>query len=119
MGNVANTIYMAVVSHTSWKKRLHDMIETDRYEANVAVEHCEFSQWIQANRSELELYKNFTKVEELHKQFHIEAAKIIQLAKRGKKQQAEAALNYGGAFETISQDLVRNIIAWHDEVLGK
>ncbi len=27
MSQIANTIYQAIVSHTTWKKRLHDIID--------------------------------------------------------------------------------------------
>jgi len=119
MGNLANTIYMAVVSHTSWKKRLHNIIETGKYEVSVAADKCEFSQWLQANRAELEKYKNFAKVEELHEKFHAEGSQIVRLATTGKKKEAGDALNYGSVFDSTSQELVRHIIAWHDEVSGK
>lgn len=119
MGNIANTIYMAVVSHTSWKKRLHDIIDTGKYEVSVAVDKCEFNQWLHENQAELEKYKNFAEVKKLHEKFHLEAAQIVRLATTGKKKEAEEALNYGSAFESVSQDLVRHIIAWHDEVSGK
>jgi hypothetical protein len=110
---------MAIVAHTAWKKRLHDALNTGHVGHELESKNCELSKWLKDNADELSLYEHYNKVSELHDKLHQEADKIIRLARSGKREEAKAAANYGSEFEHISQQLVQNIIAWHDVVIGK
>jgi hypothetical protein len=114
--STANRIYMAILSHTAWKKRLHDAIETGETEYDPDPTHCEFGKWLQNNEAELGQYEQYANIAQLHEQFHDEAKKIVALAVVGQKEEALIAMAYGSEFEKISQKLVHLIIAWHDEV---
>lgn len=117
--NLANEIYQAIVKHTAWKKRLHNVIETGKKDDKVSAEHSELGQWLKANASELSSHKHYVKVLELHEQLYKEAQRIVILAQRGSVEDARTAIEYGSAFERLSQELVHNIIVWHDAVIGK
>ena len=119
MSNIANEIYLAIVKHTAWKKRLHNVIETGKKAENLSVEHCELGKWLKDNAISLSSHRHYSKVVELHDKLHKEADRIVSLALRGKTEEARTAIEYGSEFEHISQELVRNIIAWHDAVIGK
>jgi hypothetical protein len=58
-------------------------------------------------------------VVELHERLHQEAQQIMRLSRNGKHAEAKAAASYGSNFEHLSQELVQNIIAWHDIVTGR
>mgnify|MGYP003572345585 CR=1 FL=1 len=119
MSNIANTIYGAIVSHTAWKKHLHNVVDAGKNESNLGQKTCELSKWFEENVKELSQYKHYPLVTELHNKFHQETDKIIQLALNGKQQQANAAVEYGSDFDKISKELVQTLIAWHDVVIGK
>jgi len=119
MSSNANKIYMAIVAHTAWKKRLNNVIDTGKNTYNTDHHACEFGTWLDENEEELQQFEHYTKVKQLHKKFHFEAANIIDLATSGRGEEAKKALDYGSDFETISHQLVEEIIAWHDVVIGK
>ncbi len=120
MSNTGNTIYQAIVSHTAWKKRLREIIDTGENKYDVDTEHCKFGKWLKENADGLlSIYEHYPQVVHLHDQFHKEADKIIRLALYEKLQEANTAVGYGGDFDHISQGLVRALIAWHDVVIGK
>lgn len=119
MSHAANKIYMAVVAHTAWKKRFHDIVTSGKGECDTNPERCEFGKWLIDNIDEFKVYAYYPKVLELHSQFHQEAHRIMALHLSGKKSEASGAVNYGSEFERISQELVRTVIAWHGEVSGK
>ena len=119
MSNTANTIYQAIVAHTAWKKRLREIIDTGENMYDVSPENCDFGKLLNEHIDELSVYDQYSKVVVLHNEFHEEAAKIIQLALNGHLQEANTAIEYGKDFDNTSQDLVKNLIAWHDAVIGK
>ena len=119
MDHIATTIYQAIVTHTMWKKRLHEAIKNGKYQDSLLTEQDRFTQWLQENADELSLYEHYPKVVELNNKLHNEAQKIMHLAQNGKEKEAEVAIEYGSDFEHLSQKLVQNIIAWHDIMVGK
>jgi hypothetical protein len=117
-------VYSAIVQHTRWKLALKNTIETgtiwEGYEPNP--EQCEFGRWMQENKLELQgltRQQHFDKVDHLHREFHFSAERIVEAAIRGEKNKAQAELDYGSKFDHTSQDLVKAIIAWHDELTAK
>ena len=119
MNNLANEIYLAIVKHTAWKKRLHQVIETGKKTHDIDVEHCELGKWLKENAAKLSSHRHYSSIVDLHNKLHKEADQIVNLASRGRTTEAKTAIEYGSEFEHLSQDLVRNIIAWHDVVTKK
>ncbi len=119
MSSIANTIYQAIVTHTTWKKRLHEVVEQGSNPYDFSIEHNEFNKWLKENVNELSQYEHYSTVVKLNNELHREARQIIHLALTGKQAEAQALIEYGSEFEHLSQDLVQNIIAWHDSVVGK
>lgn len=116
MSTLANDIYMLIVSHTNWKKRLNEMINAGEKDYDQALkEHANFCQWVIDN-TELEQDDHARKVVDIHEHFHQEAQKITQMVAEGKANEALSATDYGSEFERLSQSLVQCIIAWHDKV---
>ena len=119
MSSIANTIYQAIVNHTQWKKHLHDIVEQGHHPDDFSLEQDQFDKWLKANAQELSRYEHYSKVVELNRKLHYEAQRIIHLALTGKSAEAKTLIEYGSDFEHLSQNLVQNIIAWHDTVIGK
>ena len=114
MNEVANMIYMAIVAHTIWKKRLREVIDTGINTYNTNPEHCKFGTWLREKQDELSEYAIYEKVRNLHYEFHGEAEKVIQLALAGKITEANLALEYGSDFDKTSRKLIKSILDWHD-----
>ncbi len=119
MNNLANEIYQAIVKHTAWKKRLHQVIETGKKTQDIDVEHCELGKWLKEHAALLSSHRHYSSIVDLHNKLHKEADQIVNLASRGRTTEAKMAIEYGSEFEHLSQNLVRNIIAWHDVVTKK
>ncbi|HAI69602.1 MAG TPA: hypothetical protein DCM38_09230 [Gammaproteobacteria bacterium] len=116
MSQIANTLYQAIVVHTAWKKRLREIIDSGKSEYDIDAEHCQFGQWLKEQADILNTYEHYQPVIHLHNEFHYEAENIIQLAINGKVKEANTAVGYGNHFDHISQELVKNLIAWHDQI---
>ncbi|WP_353569964.1 CZB domain-containing protein [Candidatus Albibeggiatoa sp. nov. BB20] len=117
MSNLANEIYMLIVSHTKWKKRLQEMVNAGEGDFDSMLkEDSEFCEWIKSNSGQFQGDSHYEAVSNLHQEFHRETEKIIQLAADSDKETASKAMDYGSDYERLSQLLVQKIIAWHDEV---
>jgi hypothetical protein len=117
MSNLANEIYMLIVSHTKWKKRLQEMVNAGEGDFDSMLkEDSEFCEWIKLNAEQFQGDSHYESVSNLHQEFHRETEKIIQLAADSDKETASKAMDYGSDYERLSQQLVQKIIAWHDEV---
>ncbi len=117
MSNLANEIYMLIVSHTKWKKRLQEIVNAGSGDFDSMLqEDSEFYKWIKSNAEQFEGDSHYKAVFSLHQEFHRETEKIIQLALEGEKDKAAKIMDYGSDYERLSQQLVQRIIAWHDEV---
>jgi len=116
MSQIANTLYHAIVAHTAWKKRLREIIDSGKNEYDIDVEHCQFGQWLKEQADILKTYEHYQDVIHLHNEFHQEAEQIILLALKGKVKEANTAVGYGNHFDHISQELVKNLIALHDQI---
>ncbi len=121
MSNIANTVYMAIVQHNKWKHQLKEIVETGQVgeEYDPDPSHCSFGQWMEENADALKAFDKYQQVNELHKQFHDEAGRIVMLALKGEREQAQTSMEYGNEFDHLSQALVKAIIEWHDEIMGK
>jgi len=116
MSEVANMIYMAIVAHTIWKKRLREVIDTGINAYDTNPEHCKFGTWLREKYDELSQYEIYETVRNLHYEFHREAEKVIQLALSGKVREANLAIEYGSDFDKTSRKLIQSILDWHDVV---
>lgn len=54
----------------------------------------------------------FAKIKDLHAQFHEEAGKVLDLALRGKKADAEKAMSMDSKYRELSGALTREMMNW-------
>ncbi len=108
----------AIVAHSSWKARLQEAIKTGKSDATPAVvktnNQCAFGKWLYGPSvtPELQASPHFKTVCELHTQFHKAAAEILDLALRGKKDEATKLIAFGGQYMVISGKMVATLSEW-------
>jgi hypothetical protein len=120
---VHQQISKAVMAHGAWKSQLHDAIARGASDANVTNvrldNQCEFGKWMygkdlsdQDKRSPL-----YAQCRTLHRQFHLAAAKVLNLALAAKKEEALRAMAVpDGEFAISSSALTKAMMDWDREV---
>ncbi|HPH98493.1 MAG TPA: CZB domain-containing protein [Anaerolineaceae bacterium] len=106
----------ALLAHGAWKQRLSSAINSgssDFQVTQVQVDNlCEFGRWFyslpEANRTSA----GCQKIQKLHADFHAEAARILDLAITGRKDEAVAALAPGSRFTSLSGQLMMALNQW-------
>jgi len=108
----------AIAAHSSWKSRLRTAVSTGKFDVPVNTvksdNQCEFGKWLygpelSASDKQTAHYRN---VKQLHAQFHLDAAKVVELATTGQKSAAEASLNMGGVYAKSSTKLTEAVVRW-------
>jgi hypothetical protein len=111
----------AIAAHAQWKERLNESIEsgTSAFDPEVVKlpNKCEFGKWlygdsISADVKESNYYKE---AEDLHVQFHIEAAKVLTMALAGNKDEAKKLMDTDSNFSNLSSELTNTIEKWIEE----
>jgi hypothetical protein len=108
----------AIGAHGTWKSLLMGAVETGKFETPVDVlqqdSQCAFGKWLYGPTLSA-ADKNSTHyqtVKELHAAFHKTAATVARLALAGKKTEANAMMNVGGEYASISQKLTMAMMEW-------
>jgi len=114
--NTFDAVSKAIGTHGEWKRKLSDAITSGKSNISIAVaksdRECEFGKWLLA-LSPTELANPHAKrAIELHKRFHAEAGRTLELAVSGKKPEAEKSMNLGGDYATASSDLTLHMMNW-------
>jgi hypothetical protein len=106
--------------HASWKNRLQDAIVTQQSEVTVddvkRDDRCPLGVWLHALSPDDMRTGDFELVHSLHAQFHEAAAEVLSRALEGKVSEALRMLEYNGAYEQISANLVRALGDWKQKL---
>lgn len=113
----ARELTKAIVAHGAWKIHLKDAIDTGRSEFTPdkvrSSANCDFGKWLSSLPAADKSSEHFKNVAPLHVQFHEEAAKVLELALVGRKQEAERALtDITSEFVVTSARLVNALMEW-------
>jgi hypothetical protein len=90
------------------KSRLRPAVDTGKFDVTVAIigadNQCEFGKWLYgADFSAAEKQTQcFRTAVDLHAKFHREAARVVELATSGHKDQANAAMGLQGSYTKAS-----------------
>lgn len=110
----------ALNAHGAWRQRLITVIATGNSDVNVAqvqVDNgCAFGKWFYGLPAASRAGDVCAKIQNLHADFHKEAARILGLALGGKKAEAEKAMAFGGVFMDISGKLSLALNQWKSSV---
>jgi hypothetical protein len=110
----------AIAAHARWKVRLRSAVSTGQIDGIALLEktdnQCEFGQWLYGPElSDFEKRsEHYLKVEQLHTDFHREAAKVIDLIVSGERDTARRAIDGGGGYAKISTALTYAMVEWRN-----
>jgi methyl-accepting chemotaxis protein len=111
----AEHITHAIAAHGMWKTRLRVAIDNGTCEMTVdqvrADDQCEFGRWLLGSPS-ARSSKHAPHIRELHAEFHRNAARVLELALKGEKAEAEAMMEPGSPFLQASADLTLAMVDW-------
>jgi hypothetical protein len=107
-------------AHGNWKARLKEAIDIGTSEFKVENvrrdDLCNFGKWLYSLPPADQQSVRWKNVRELHAKFHIEAALVLDLALKGKKQEAKKAVDLGGSFAHASGAFTRAMMEWKSEL---
>lgn len=109
-------IKKAIGAHGLWKQRLREAIDKGKSEFTVERVKpdnlCDFGKWLYSLPPAERNTDNWKKVQQLHAEFHQEAARILALALGNQKAQAESGIAPNSKFATLSSTLTSAMMAW-------
>ena len=117
---IAEEITNAIGAHGMWKQRLRQAIDTGK--SDITVERvrpdnlCDFGKWLYSLPPGNQQVSHWTTVRDLHGKFHAEAARVLGLAVRGHKQEAEQEFAAESQFAKISTQLTGAMMKWKESV---
>lgn len=109
-------INTAIGAHSEWKLRLRQAIETGKSEwtiDRVAPDNlCAFGKWLYSLPDNDRQLENWRVVRVLHADFHREAARVLELALRGSKEEARTLMAFGSPYAKVSSRLIWEMMEW-------
>jgi hypothetical protein len=109
-------IINAIGVHGNWKQRLRRAIETGNSDFTVdklkVDNQCDFGKWLHSLSSDEKNSSHWHNIQQLHAKFHIEAARLLELAIQGKPQEAQDAMLVGSDFARLSGQLTMAMVKW-------
>jgi methyl-accepting chemotaxis protein len=118
--NATDALDHAIAAHANWKYRLKEAIDTGKSQWRVedarTDKACEFGKWLHALPLTQRLSAHYEKVRALHAEFHLLAADVLALALGGRKEEATAAVAFGGRYTAVSSSLVMALSAWQQDL---
>lgn len=119
---IVQQIDLAIGAHSLWKTRLRKAIETgeSQYDLDTvrASDQCAFGKWLDENIAELGRFADCAKAKDLHRRFHTCTAEVLGKALAGHPDAAQAAMESGSEFASVSTDLTRTMMNWKKDVRG-
>ena len=112
------TIQKAIAAHAGWKSRLRSAVDTGKFDVTVAIvradNQCEFGKWLHGSDFSAadRQTQNYRVAINLHATFHQEAAKVVELATSGHKDEARAAMGLQGSYTKASSTLTKELVQW-------
>lgn len=116
MSDYSDQINKALLAHGAWKQRLQSVVDVGTSEFSVSQvqvdNHCDFGKWFYGLPTGLRSTDHAGKIQTLHAEFHKEAARILDLALQGKKDQVQKALGQGEKYSLASGQLALALKQW-------
>lgn len=121
---IKDELTKAMGAHGLWRDKLKKAIQAGKGEfvANDVRKDnlCAFGKWLEESSPEDRKLAQFKIVKMLHAQFHVEAARIIELVQANKLAEAKACLeDPQGMFSRLSTQLSSALMKWHSEAKGE
>jgi methyl-accepting chemotaxis protein len=105
-----------IAAHGQWKFRIRDAIARGKSDFTVVGAKsdttCDFGKFLQTLPAAVASSALGQKVRAKHAEFHVEAARVLELALVGKKADADKALVDGSKFAKLSTELSALLMEW-------
>jgi len=105
---LVDEITSSIIKHSMWKFRLYETIWEGKSEWTVEDvkrdDLCEMGAFLKEFECKEECYCTSAKI--VHKEFHLEAARVLELSLQGKKDEAKLAVVDESKFSVLSKELV-------------
>jgi len=115
---LAEEITKAIGARGMWKQRLREAVDTGKSEFIVERVRpdnlCDFGKWLSSLPLGDQNSSHWKIVQDLHGKFHAEAARVLGLAVRGHKREAEHELTAESNFVKISLELTGAMMKWKE-----
>jgi hypothetical protein len=109
-------IRRAIGAHGLWKTQLRTAIATARAVPSSAIaerdDACEFGGWLHSLPPGEREGPHATEVNELHRIFHHEAARVLKLVEEGRTAEASRAMGSGSPFQDVATRLTMALVDW-------
>ena len=111
-------IQKAIAAHSSWKARLKSAVASGKFDvtpADIKVDNrCEFGKWLYSSEFSAaeKQTQNYRRAVDLHAKFHQEAARVVEWATSGHKDEAEKAMGLEGSYTNASSALTKELVEW-------
>jgi methyl-accepting chemotaxis protein len=113
-------ILKAVGAHGQWKRRLDEAIESGQSDVDVATasrdDACAFGKWLGSLDEPSRSAPRVQSVCQMHRCFHHEAGKVLELALKGQQAQARKCVSVNGSFSVASAQLTKEMDNWLGEL---
>lgn len=114
-------IVKAIGTHGLWKTRLQKAIDQGVSDISAGAagqdNQCDFGKWLYSGdlSAQARSSQYYQQCRDLHKQFHLEAAKVLGLALSNKKVEASRAIGLQSEFANCSAALTKAMMDWDKE----
>jgi methyl-accepting chemotaxis protein len=109
-------IIVAIGAHGRWKEELAWAIAKGRFGLTVAdvADHraCDFGKWLAALSPDDKLSTHYQQADALHRAFHVQAGRVLELALNGERAVAAKEMAAGGSYAQASEALNAALRAW-------
>ncbi len=109
----------AILAHGNWKKRLKESVENSAVSFDISRastdNNCEFGKWLYGDTiTDAEKTTGYyTRVKDLHAEFHRTIKDVADLIMAGKKDEAKNMItDFNGVYSRISTKLVLLLAEW-------
>ena len=114
-------IETAIASHGAWRARLREAAATGTSDVDLARvkrdDLCDLGKWLYREADAVDRRSaSYGRVRQVHAVFHLEAARVLELALQGRQAEAEAAMAIRTPFASMSAALAAALTAWRDGV---
>lgn len=114
---------LAIAAHAKWKHLLKEVIDSQKCDRTLdsvkADSQCDFGKWLMSLSGADRTSVHWQTIHKLHAEFHIAAAKVLEMALKGKRDEATAELSMHGAFTRVSSQLTVAVSNWKRELTPK
>lgn len=111
-----------IAAHSGWKARLRNAASSGKFEVATntvkADDQCEFGKWLHGSglSAAEKQSEHYRAVKQLHAQFHLDAAKVAELATSGQKEAAEKEMGMGSSYSKSSTALTGAMVKWRESL---